>query len=523
VWVDLLVEEILKSRAQEAHVVNDAWSPSGYAHIGSLKGVVLHDAITRGLRDRGVPVRFIYGFDDYDPFDAVPPYLDAERFAPYVGMPLCNVPSPEAGAASFGAFYGRRFIEVLARLGCVPDPYWGSDLYRSGRMNEAIRRVLDRAQEALEIDREISGSQRAGRHPLQIICERCGKIATTVVIGWDGREVTYECLPQKVEWAAGCGHRGRRSPFDGAAKLIYRIEWAAKWWVLGVTVEGAGKDHMTRGGSHDTASAIAERIFQYPTPFPIPYEFLLIGGARMRGSAGVGVMAHEFLDILRPELARFLMVRPHYREQKNFDPGGETIPRLYDDYDRSARAFRGEMDDPELARTFWYARIDGGRPEAYRPRFGKVAHLLQIPSVDLRAAVEEEKGSALTAEDDLELRERAEDARRWLARYAPESYKFEIQAALPGGVRTLSPAQQEFLAALAAAAAGEEWRGGALHNRIHDLKSAQGLTAQEAFQAIYRAFLGKDSGPQAGWLLASLDREFVLARLRDAAGMRTAS
>ena len=171
-WVDLLVEEILKSRAQEAHVVNDAWSPSGYAHIGSLKGVVLHDAITRGLRDRGVPVRFIYGFDDYDPFDAVPPYLDAERFAPYVGMPLCNVPSPEAGAASFGAFYGRRFIEVLARLGCVPDPYWGSDLYRSGRMNEAIRRVLDRAQEALEIDREISGSQRAGRHPLQIICVR---------------------------------------------------------------------------------------------------------------------------------------------------------------------------------------------------------------------------------------------------------------------------------------------------------------------------------------------------------------
>jgi lysyl-tRNA synthetase class 1 len=181
------------------------------------------------------------------------------------------------------------------------------------------------------------------------------------------------------------------------------------------------------------------------------------------------------------------------------------------------------MDDPELARTFWYARVDGGRPEAYRPRFGKVAHLLQIPSVDLRAAVEEEKGSALTAEDDLELRERAEDARRWLARYAPESYKFEIQAALPGRVRTLSPAQQVFLAALAAAAAGEEWRGGALHNRIHELKSAQGLTAQEAFQAIYRAFLGKDSGPQAGWLLASLDREFVLARLRDAAGMRTAS
>jgi lysyl-tRNA synthetase class I len=31
------------------------------------------------------------------------------------------------------------------------------------------------------------------------------------------------------------------------------------------------------------------------------------------------------------------------------------------------------------------------------------------------------------------------------------------------------------------------------------------------------AFLGKASGPQAGWFLAALDRDFVVARLREAA------
>lgn len=523
-WVDLLVEEILKARGLKAHVVNDAWSPSGYAHMGSLRGVVLHDAITRGLRERGVETEFIYGFDDYDPLDAVPPYLDREQFAPYLGVPLANVPAPPPGAASFADFYSRRFIEVYERLGCSPTPYWGSDLYRGGRMNEAIRRVLDRAAEIMEIDREISGSRRAERHPLQVICEACGKIATTLVVGWDGEEVSYECLPEKVTWTRGCGHRGRRSPFDGAAKLIYRVEWAAKWWVLGVTVEGAGKDHFTRGGSHDTASAVVERIFNYPTPFPIPYEFLLVGGRKMSGSAGRGVLAHEFLEILRPELARFLMVRLHYREQKNFDPGGETIPRLYDEYDRAARAFLGQVDDPELARTYWYARTDGARPDVARPRFSKVAYLVQIPSVQLEAAVAEEKGGPLTAEDREELAQRVGDARRWLARYAPDAYRFEVQPDLPAPAGGLSARQQEFLARLAQVAEqAESWRGEVLHSRIHDLKATMGLVPAEAFGAIYLAFLGKTSGPQAGWLLAALDREFVLRRLKQAAGARAGS
>ncbi|HEV8338187.1 MAG TPA: lysine--tRNA ligase [bacterium] len=520
-WADLLVQEIMKTRPG-SHVVNDAWSPSGDAHIGSLKGVVLHDAITRGLREQGVDVRFSYGFDDYDPFDAVPPYLDAARFSPFLGKPLADVPAPEPGAESFGQFYGLRFVEEFRRLDCRPEVYWGSALYRGGRMNEAIRRVLDRAEQILEIDREISGSQRAERHPLQIICESCGKIATTVIAGWDGREVLYECRPGKVAWAQGCGHVGRRSPFDGAAKLIYRVEWAAKWWVLGVTVEGAGKDHFTRGGSHDTAAAVAERVFEYPTPFPIPYEFLLIGGAKMSGSAGKGVLARDLQGILRPELTRFLMIRPHYREQKNFDPSGETIPRLYDEYDRAVRAFRGEVDDPELARTFFHARIGGAPVEAYLPRFGKIATLAQIPSVDLEAAVAEEKGAPLTEADRRELAARVADARRWLDGYAPEAYKIEVQAGLPPAAATLSAPQQRFLGALADALEGAPWRGEALHALIHEVKNGAGLPPQQAFGALYRAFLGRDSGPQAGWLLAALDRRFVLERLRAAAGERTA-
>lgn len=521
-WVDVIAEDVLASRPADRYVVNDAKSPSGPIHVGSLRGVVLHDCVARALRDTGRDVRFLYGFDDYDPMDSRPAAVPAE-FDRYLGMPLSEVPAPGSGAASFGRHYGEGFVQVCAQAGVRPEIYWTSDLYKSGRFNDAIRLALDRAAELIQIDREISGSQKAERHPVQVVCEHCGRIGTTVVTGWDGREVEYECRPDKVRWAQGCGHHGRRTPFDGGSKLQYKVEWAAKWRLLGVMIEGAGKDHMTRGGSHDVASAMVERVFQYPRPYPIPYEWFLVGGRKMSSSRGVGAAASELVALLRPELARFLIVRPHYRQQINFDPSGETIPNLYDEYDRAAAAYFGEVEAKtpaaaelwrDFSRTFFYSRIDREQSRCFRMRFAKVAYLMQMPNVDLAAAAAKEKGAPLTEADGIELEQRKNDARRWLETYAPDHYRFEVQTVLP--VVALEEAQREFLARLAEIVAQRSWSGEELHTRIHTLKTEMGLSPQQAFGAIYQVFLGKESGPQAGWFLAALDREFVLARLREA-------
>ena len=42
-------------------------------------------------------------------------------------------------------------------------------------------------------------------------------------------------------------------------------------------------------------------------------------------------------------------------------------------------------------------------------------------------------------------------------------------------------------------------------------------TNRQSFSALYLAFLGRENGPRAGWLLASLDKEFVVHRLLEAA------
>ncbi len=535
-WVDLLVENLLK-RSSGPHVINDAKTPSGHVTIAHLRGVLMHECIARALVDRGVETTFLYGFDDYDPMDDLPPSLP--EYARYMGMPLAEIPAPPdppgrraggAAAPNYGRYFADEFEGVFTRLGARPRIYRTSEMYRAGRFDRGIRLALDRVVEIREIWREVTSSKRIdeGWWPVQVLCERCGRIGTTNIVAWDGAEVEYVCAPDKVTWAQGCGHRGRRSPFGGGAKLLYRMEWPAKWEALGVTVEGAGKDHMTRGGSHDVAVAISERIFGRPAPHAFAYEFLLYGGKKMSTSKAVGATAAEILEVLREELARFLIVRPHPRKQVEFDPYGDTIPNLYDEYDRAAAAYFSAVPfDPasvgrtaateDLARTFYFSRVAGEQPRCYRPRFSKVAQLMQIPSVDVVKAVERDKGAPLTEADRAELARRVEDARRWLATYAPEQAKFEIRSALPEGAARLSAAQRQYLARIADAMAARRWTGDELHAHLHVLKQELGLGPREAFGAIYEALLGKESGPQAGWLLAALDAGFVQARLREAA------
>jgi len=83
---------------------------------------------------------------------------------------------------------------------------------------------------------------------------------TTRVTGFDVEEETvdYECQ---------CGARGTVS-MCGGGKLVWRVDWPARWPIFCVTIEPFGKDHATAGGSYDTGKRISEEIYGYPAPFP---------------------------------------------------------------------------------------------------------------------------------------------------------------------------------------------------------------------------------------------------------------
>lgn len=528
-WADELA-----ASASGRQVVNDSKTPSGTVHVGSLRGPVVVDTIARALRDADREVELRYGVDDLDPMDAQA-LLTPDAIDRYMGVPLTHVPDPEGDChSSYARHFAGAFIDTFDGLGIRPDTYyWMSEVYGSGAMDRYIRAALDAAATIRDIYRRVAKVNHPDEwHPLFVICESCGKIGTTIVTGWDAERgvVRYECRRDLVKWATGCGHTGEVAPFGGRAKLPFHVDWAAKWDLFGVTIEPAGKDLSTAGGSRDRSDAIAREVFGNEPPLNVPYEFLNIGGKKMSTSKGLGASATDIVDVVPPEQLRLLFLRPKPNTAIEFDPyGTDAIPRLFDESDRLAAATAGREVRGELPldheRLFAFSLVDPdadvtAEAAAYRPAFSHLALLEQIPGIDVVERVTAEKGSPLTARELAVLDERRSAARAWLATYAPDKARLAVHDELPDAASGLDTEQRAYLAALAPALEGVAWDGEAVQATIFATAKAGELPAGRAFAALYLALLGRSSGPRAGWLLAALDRAFVLARLREAAAMQ---
>jgi lysyl-tRNA synthetase class 1 len=511
-WADKLIDTLNKD---QLHIINDSKTPSGRAHVGALRGVLIHDVMFRLLKEKGFNVRYTFGVDDYDPLDEIP-YGKDEHYQQYLGMPLCNVPPPSGSSATDMAdYYISEFFEVFKYLGVHAETYRLRDIYRGGEFDEAIDVILRHSPAVRQIYKQVSGSERPGNwYPFQVVCEQCKKLGTTEVIDYDGKEVTYQCRPNLVKWATGCGYRGKISPFTGNGKLPWKLEWVAKWATRAVTIEGAGKDHTTKGGSRDVAAACLKQMFNKPAPLTIPYEFFLVEGAKMSSSRGIGVAAGEMAEFLPPEILRFLMLRPQPNRPINFSPDEKAIVKLFNEFDRChTQSFQPDTNE-EIKEVY---RLSEVNPEGdyYAPDIQLLQALVQIPHIDVVEEIRKRKAGHLTELDLKHLQRRIASIKYWLDRYATDEEKLELKSSLPEIAKTLSASQSAFLNLLAAKLPDAVWQGDKLQTLIFDIARVTPIKQQEAFQAIYKTLFGRELGPRAGNLFEYLDRDFLVTRFKE--------
>jgi len=520
-WSDKIAKEIIDSGSHKPYWVDDMFTPSGFAHIGSLRGPIVHDLVYRSLVDSQAKTTFTYIFNDFDPVDGLPTEL--MRMEAELGRPLRLAKSPEPGYSSFAEYFTKDFQSVLLSLGVRAEFRSSWDMYHKGMFDGVIREALDNAKRIQDIYQKVSGSKKRdkGWLPLQVICEKCGKLGTTRVHEWDGTLITYTCEPAMVTWAAGCGYTGKTSPFtdpDDPAhhpgKLPWKVDWPAHWKVLGVTIEGAGKDHSSAGGSRDIAKELCKDVFHIDNPYNLPYEFFLIGGKKMSSSKGLGLKGRDLTSLLPPEVGRFLFTRTDYRQAIEFDPMGTlAIPDLFDEYDRCWSAYNTDGDE-SLARAFVLSQV-GDLPEKntslFLPRFRDVANFEQLPNIDIFERFTQMKGSTLTESERQIIALRSTYAKVWLKTYAPDEYRYQISTK-PYRSYSLTQQQWKFLNSLAAI-----WQATddpeKLQSELFILARKQDLDLKAAFKALYLVVLDKEHGPRAGWLRKQFPVDAVVARL----------
>lgn len=522
IWVDREVKKI-KERKLKLEWVDDMKTPSGRIHVGSLRGVVIHDLIYKVLVENGIKAEFSYVFNDLDPMDAIPSYLEYSKWEKYAGQPLYKIPSPETGYKSFAEYYAKDFINVFESINCHPKIIWSSELYNSGKMNEVIKKILDNADKVREIYSRIAKASKPDDwFPLNVVCENCGKVGTTEVYKWDGEIVYYRCSPHAVAWAKGCGHEGKISPFNGNAKFPWKVDWAVTWKTVGITIEGAGKDHMSKGGSHDIASAICNEVLHYPIPYAVPYEWFTIGGKKMSSSKGIGTSANEVSKILPPDVFRFLIVRTPINTHLDFTPSGDTIPNLFDDYDRCLNAYfsKIENDVPEgkkgevledFARIAELSAVKTLlKKRLFLPRFRTIANLVKTKA-DIFKFFKNQKGSKLNDEEKNILKERIAYAEIFLKNYA-EKKEQETSAC---NKFISSKTQEKFLNDLANNLLNikKMTKENIQENVFNTLKKG-GYKPKDVFRAFYQILTGKDFGPKAADLIMEIGIKKAIDRLK---------
>jgi lysyl-tRNA synthetase class 1 len=219
----------------------------------------------------------------------------------------------------------------------------------------------------------------------------------------------------------------------------------------------------------------------------------------MSSSKGIGSSAKEVAEIIPAYLIRFMIARVKYNRAINFNPLGDTIPDLFDNYDLAATAY-WDKGNPILSRVFELSQLSGKPPKKmFLPRFRDMAQIMQDPKLNLIKEFTKVKGSALTKLEQEVLNERVKYVQIWLESYAPEEKKVGV---VSNEVKVeLTKVQKKYLK-LISPLLEKSWKSPEdLQQALYDTAKENKLNPKEAFQSIYLSLTGKKFGPKAAWFL----------------------
>lgn len=505
-WLQTITDELMARHPEGVITVSSGVSPSGTYHLGTLREVLTAEIIAVELRRRGREARHLHIVDDLDVFRKVPANIPPE-WDQYLGLPLADVPAPNGGSGSYADFFLQDLLDAATEMKLSMEVVRAHERYRNGFFVPAIEKALENVPAIRTVLEEVSGRKLNDQWtPIQIIEDGYVKSRQFVSIDTTAKTVTY--INKHDEEAVA-------NYADGHVTMSWRVDWPARWWMLGVNGEPFGRDHATKGGSYDTGVRIVREVFGAEPPLPVPYNFINRVGdtKKMSKSAGNVITAKELLTILPPEIVWFFLLRSSPDKQLFFGEG-ETLVKLFDDFAAlQAKPDRTEQEQHLL--ELCLANVEA--PVVSNVPFSHLVASYQAALKDDAKTIEiiERTEHAETARGQAEIIIRElRFIDNWLQQWAPDEIKFALREQVDK--TEFSDKERQLFTTLAEkiATATEDADGEWFHLAIYEQKEALGMQPKEMFSALYKLLIGKTSGPRAGWFLSILPRDWLLARLR---------
>ncbi|MBT3239137.1 MAG: lysine--tRNA ligase [Rhodospirillaceae bacterium] len=320
------------------------YGPSGLPHIGTFGEVARTSMVRHAFHQLSdIPTKLFAFSDDMDGLRKVPDNVpNKDMLDEHLGKPLTNIPDPFGTHESFGHHNNARLQTFLDDFGFDYEFVSSTELYKNGRFDEMLMRVLERYDAVINVILPTLGEERRATYsPFLPVCKKTGVVLQVPVIerDTDAGTIVYQAEDgTKVETPVTGGH----------CKLQWKVDWAMRWAALGVDYEMSGKDLIE---SVRLSGKICRILGEKP-PTGFTYElFLDENGEKISKSRGNGLAVEDWLRYAPPEsLSLFMYGKPKTAKRLHFD----VIPKNIDEYLTHLAKFPDQEDDQKLNNPVWH-------------------------------------------------------------------------------------------------------------------------------------------------------------------------
>jgi len=506
-----LLDSVLRGDDRPDEIVFETgFGPSGLPHVGTFGEVARTTFVRRALGSLSdVPTRLITFSDDMDGLRKVP--LNVPRqdmLAEHLGRPLSAIPDPFDEAESYSAYMNDRLEQFLATFGFEHEFRSSTEAYRSGRFDEGLSRVLHHADEiAAAVVPTLGEERRKGWTPFFPICANCGRVYTTRVVSMNPKKDTlrYVC-DGRFEGIHGCLFTDETPVTGGRVKVGWKVDWALRWYALGVHYEMYGKDLIE---SANLSKRIVKILGGRP-PVGLFYEmFLDEQGQKISKKVGKGVTVDTWIRFAPVEsLLLFMYHNPRKAKRLHY----EVIPQYVDELLEHLRSYPSLPVEERTWSPMWYVQQPPAEPGAYHSRldYSTIRNLVACLGTDDADVV---KATLQRYDPDLD---RDRDRIDQLVRGA---IAYDLERVAPHrSLRTPTAGEATLLVALAdRVSASADADADALQSLVFDLARERDCKPKDLFRLVYETLLGQPRGPRFGPFTHVLGVPTMADKLRQAA------